>query len=85
MNRFLTAAGAAALLAVSAFPALADEVTGAITAVDPAAHTVTLDDGKAYVMPAEMDLTNFQIGLNVTLTYDEANDVRTVTAVSSPG
>src|SRR5690606_8560081 len=51
MNKLMVAAGAAAFLAVSSFAALAAEVTGAVTAVDPATHSVTLDDGNTYVLP----------------------------------
>lgn len=48
MNKLMTAATAAALLAVSSFAAYAAEATGSITSIDVAAGTVVLDDGKTY-------------------------------------
>jgi hypothetical protein len=81
MNRLMIAASAAALLAVSSFSALAAEVTGAITAVDPAAGTVTLDNGNTYVLPADFDIASLQAGAMVKITYEEANGQFTITAV----
>jgi Cu/Ag efflux protein CusF len=81
MNRLMLAASAAALLAVSSFPALAAEATGAITAVDPAAGTVTLDDGNIYVLPANFDLAMLPAGARVKITYEEVDGKLTITAV----
>jgi hypothetical protein len=85
MNKLMIAAGAAALLAASSLSAFAADVTGAITAVDPATHSVTLDDGNSYVLPADIDVANMTVGLNVTFTYEDVDGTRTVSAVSSPG
>lgn len=81
MNKLMIAASAAALFAVSSFSALAAEITGSITAVDPAAGTVTLDDGNVYVLPADFDLASLQAGAMVKVTYEEQNGQRTITAV----
>lgn len=81
MNRLMIAASAAALLAVSSFPVLAAEVTGAITAVDPAAGTVTLDNGNTYVLPVDFDIASLQAGAMVKITYEESNGQLTITAV----
>jgi hypothetical protein len=81
MNRLMIAASAAALLAVSSFAALAAEVTGAITAVDPAAGTVTLDDGNTYVLPADFDIASLQAGAMVKITYEEVDGKLAITAV----
>ncbi len=85
MKKSMKIVAATALLALSSFAALAADVTGAITAVDAANHSVTLDDGHAYVMPADIDVAELQIGLKVTLTYEEKDGARIVSAVSSPG
>jgi len=85
MHRLMTVAASAAFLAVASFAALAAEVTGKITAVDAATHAVTMDDGHSYVMPADIDVADLKIGLEVTLTYEEKDGVRTVSALSSPG
>ena len=50
MKKLMTAAAAATLLAASSFAAFAAEVTGSITSIDVAAGTITLDDGKTYVV-----------------------------------
>jgi Cu/Ag efflux protein CusF len=81
MNKLMIATSAAALLAVSSFSALAAEVTGAITAVDPAAGTVTLDDGNTYVLPADFDIASLQAGAMVKITYEDQNGQLTITAV----
>lgn len=83
MNRLMIAAGAAALLAASSLSAFAAEVTGAITAVDPAAGTVTLEDGNTYVLPANFDLASLQAGATVKIIYEEVDGKLTITSVES--
>lgn len=85
MNKLTIAAGAAAFLAVSSFSAFAAEVTGAVTAVDPATHSVTLDDGNIYVLPPDFDVATLTVGLAVSFTYEDVDGTRTVSAVASPG
>lgn len=85
MNKLMVAVGAATLLAASSFAALAANVTGSITAVDPATHSVTLDDGNTYVLPADFDVASLAVGLAVTFTYEDVGGTRTVSAVASPG
>ncbi|MEO1746165.1 MAG: DUF1344 domain-containing protein, partial [Pseudomonadota bacterium] len=53
MKTFLPIA-AAVSLALTAF-AHAGEAQGTITAIDPAAMTMTLDTGDTYTLPAEFD------------------------------
>ena len=74
MRKLMIAAGAAALLAASSISSYAAEASGAITAIDPAAKTVTLADGKVYKLPAEFDAAQLQVGQDVTITYDEGSD-----------
>jgi Cu/Ag efflux protein CusF len=85
MKRLMVAAAGAMLLAASSMPAFADVVTGAIKSVDLATHSVTLDDGNIYVLPADFDVSVLTVGLAVTFTYEEVDGKRTVSAVSSPG
>ena len=80
MRKLMIAASAAALLAASSLAALAAEATGAIVSVDLAAHTVTLDDGKTYVLPKNFDLASLKAGAKVTITVDDA-DGKTITRV----
>lgn len=81
MKKLMVAASAAALFAASSFAAFAAEVTGAITAVDPAAGTVTLDDGNTYVLPADFNIASLQAGAMVKITYEEVDGQLTITAV----
>ena len=81
MNRLMIAASAAALFVASSLSALAAEVTGAITAVDPAAGTVTLDDGNTYLLPADFDIAALTAGAMVTITYEEVDGQMQITAV----
>lgn len=85
MNKLMMAASAAAFMVVSSFPAFAAEVTGSITAVDAASHSVTLDDGNSYVLPADFDVAALTVGLAVSFTYEDVDGTRTVSAVASPG
>jgi uncharacterized protein YqfA (UPF0365 family) len=60
-------AGALVFAATAAF---ADNVNGKVTMVDPKAHQVTLDNGTTYTAQASVDLTNIQVGDNVTATTE---------------
>jgi len=81
MNRLMIAVSAAALLVVSSLSALAAEVTGSIMAVDPAAGTVTLDDGNTYLLPADFDVAALTAGAMVTITYEEVDGQMQITEV----
>jgi hypothetical protein len=85
VKRLAIAAAAAAFLTASTFGAFAAVVTGAITAVHAGTHSVTLDDGHEYTLPAEFDVAVLKAGLRLTFTYEEVDGKRTVSAVSSPG
>jgi hypothetical protein len=83
MTRLMIAASAAALLVASSLSALAAEVTGSIMAVDPAAGTVTLDDGNTYLLPADFDVAALTAGAMVTITYEEVDGQMQITAVEA--
>ncbi len=74
MRKLIIAASAAAMLAASTVASLAAEAKGAITAIDPAAGTVTLADGKVYTLPAEFDAASLQVGQDVTIIFEEGSD-----------
>jgi Cu/Ag efflux protein CusF len=78
-----TLAFASALALGLGAAANAEETVGAITAVDAAALTVTLDDGNTYDFnypecraAAECNLTTFNVGDQVTITWDTIQDKR---------
>ena len=78
-NVFAAVTGVAMLL--SAGVAVAAEVKGAITAVNAAGRTVTVN-GVTYTFPANVDMAGLAAGATVTLTYDAANNVNTVSKVA---
>jgi Cu/Ag efflux protein CusF len=71
---------------VAATFAYAADATGAVKAIDAAAHTVTLDDSKVYVFPASVDVSKLKVGdkVKVTFTSDAAgkNNATAVTTAS---
>lgn len=74
MRKLIIAASAAGFLAASTVAGYAAEASGAVTAIDPAAGTVTLADGNVYKLPAEFDAASLQVGQDVTITYDQGSD-----------
>lgn len=62
-------AAAALVLMLTAAPALAADTEGTIKAVDTEKMTITLDDGQTYKLPAEMDLTGLEAGMDVVIAY----------------
>ena len=75
--RIITAA-LAAILAISV-PAFAGDAEGRIKSVDTEKMTVTLDDGKTYKLPAEMDVSAVEPGLTILLAYDVVDGVNQIT------
>jgi hypothetical protein len=71
MKKLMIAAGAAALLAASSLAAFADSASGTIQAVDPAAMTVTLDDGNTYKLPAGFDAASLKVGGKVNIEFSK--------------
>ena len=74
MRKWLVAAAAAGLLAVSSMAALADEASGSITNVDMEGMSVTLDDGNTYLLPDSVDPTTLTTGEKVTIEYTKNDD-----------
>jgi hypothetical protein len=82
MRKLMVAASAAALLATVSL-ASAAEVTGAITAIDTTAGSVTLDNGQTYKLGTGVAASDWKVGDKVKLTYDEAGSEMTVTAIAA--
>ena len=57
----------------------AAEAQGAITSTDAGAKTMTLDDGKTYVLPDAFDFSLIGPGMKVVLAYDEEDGRNVVT------
>jgi hypothetical protein len=79
--KYVVAAVTGAAMMLAAGLAVAAEVKGAITAVNAAGRTVTIN-GVTYTFPANVDMAGLTAGTTVTLTYDTANNVNTVSKVA---
>ncbi len=77
----MIAAIVGAAMALSIGAAVAAEVKGAITAVNAAGRTVTVN-GVTYTFPAAFDTAGLAAGQTVTLTFEAANNVNTVSKVA---
>ena len=76
----------AGLWVVTAATAFAADDTDAVKAVDNAAHTVTLNDGKVYAFPATVDLSKLKAGDKVKVTFSiDAAGKNAATAISPAG
>lgn len=80
MKRVIAALAGATML-MAAGVATAADVKGAITAVNAAARTVTIN-GVAYTFPANVDMAGLAAGQTVTVTFATANNVNTVSKVA---
>jgi Cu/Ag efflux protein CusF len=85
-----TLAFASALALGLGAAANADEATGAVTAIDTAALTVTLDDGNTYDFSkpecradAACNLATFNVGDKVVIVWDMVQDKRMGQTISS--
>lgn len=65
--------------------AFADDITGELQAVDPAARTITLADGMVLTVPESMDWTvvdGFKIGDKIMVVATPVGDVNEVESIS---
>ncbi len=79
MNKLVSAALAGAMLAGSAFAALAGEGEGVVASVDEATRTIMLEDGSAWTASDDVDLTVLAAGDAIKVTYEDGTTM--VTAV----
>ena len=68
------AAAAIALFLTAAAPALADDTEGTIQSIDTEKMTITLDDGQTYTLPAEMDISGIETGMDIVIAYRVGED-----------
>lgn len=81
MRKLVFAAATAAALFAAISSAIAADVTGAIKSIDAATSTITLDNGKAYKLPASIKATDWKVGEKVKVTFDDKNGQLVVTAI----
>ncbi|AMS41413.1 DUF1344 domain-containing protein [Aminobacter sp. NyZ550] len=78
MNKIL-ATTVASLAFIGA--AYAAEVQGTVQSVDPATRSITLDDGKTYVIPETLKVDGLAAGAKVKVTVDDTTGA--VTAIEA--
>ena len=71
----------AVVLAALASAANAASAAGTVTAINAAAHTVTLSDDVVYMTSATMDLTRIQVGYVIKVTFTKEDNVNKVSAL----
>jgi hypothetical protein len=76
--------GAIAAIFLISTAAHAGQTEGHITKIDKDAMTLTLDDGKAYKMNAEMDVDALKEGMDIVIAYDVANGENVITDMELP-
>lgn len=81
MRRMIAAAGALMLMISGA---LAAQVEGEIKQLNTDEMTITLDDGKTYKLPAEMDVSALSEGVVVAIAYDSNDGVNQITDMFIP-
>ena len=59
--------------------AYAAEVAGQIKKVDIDQLTITLDNGNAYKLPGELDVSTLKEGMEIVLAYDEVGGENVIT------
>ena len=74
-----TIIAAAGVLAFMTAAALAADTEGEIKQVDVEKMTITLDDGKTYRLPSEMDMSVLAEGVSVIIAYDSRDGVNQIT------
>jgi len=85
MKKILTPMVAGFVMFAAAF-AFAADATDTIKAIDAATRTITLNDGKAYAFPAEVDISKVKVGDKVKVTFTtDAGGKNNATAVAAAG
>ncbi len=84
MNKsFIIAASLSTLFVTSAAFAAGMTDTAAIKTIDAKANSITLADGKSFVLPAKFDLKTIKVGEKVLVTYDMKDKLMVASAVTA--
>lgn len=76
MNKFLATAVASLAFIGAAYAA---DIEGTVQSVDPATRSITLEDGKVYVIPETIKVDELAAGAKVKVTVDDTTGA--VTAI----
>jgi hypothetical protein len=72
-------ASALSLILLASIPAFAGQTEGRIKSVDEEKLTITLEDGKSYKLPGEVDLGGIEPGTEIVINFDTVGDVNQIT------
>lgn len=70
---------ALAALMATAFAAWAGDAEGKIRKVDAEKMTITLDDGKTYKLPPEINLEGIEAGVTILIAFEVMGGVNQIT------
>ena len=79
----ILAASLGTMIISSAAFAAAMTASGVIKTIDAKANSITLADGKAYVLPAGFAITTLKAGEKVAVVYDLKNSQMVATSVKA--
>ena len=71
--------GAAVAMLMLSGAAFAAEVEGQIKKIDMDQLTITLDNGKSYKLPGELEVSTLREGMDIVLAYDEVGGENVIT------
>jgi Cu/Ag efflux protein CusF len=71
--------GAAVAMLMLSGAAYAAEVEGQIKKIDMDQLTITLDNGKSYKLPGELDVSTLKEGMDIVIAYDEVGGENVIT------
>ena len=79
----ILAASISTMIISSAAFAASMDVKGVIKTIDAKSNSITLADGKDYVLPAKFDIKTLKTGEKVSITYDVKDNKMVATAVKA--
>ena len=82
MNKLVATLSAAVLMLSVSAVAYAEETEGMLKSIDAAKHTVTLEDGTVFEMPATIDPATLKVGDAVKITYEIEGDKKIVSDIA---
>lgn len=81
MRKLIGAIAALAILGLTNIAAAEEEASGKVTAVDPAAKLIQLEDGTVYTIGEGVSIEGLQPGTEVTVSYEEQGGQNVATDV----
>jgi Cu/Ag efflux protein CusF len=79
MRKFLFAAASVGL--ITATNAYAAEATGTVRSVNTKSDSITLSDGKVYVLPEGIEAESIKVGERVNITFSQSKGKNRASAV----